>query len=107
MNPQQRFLCSQLVELKQNSVGSAAESIVNLEEIWRNGAILESEMPVNEGAEIELHCGPAFFAARIVGVEPHEFGWRFEVGFSAETLWDPREFQPAHLLDPWALGWKD
>jgi len=107
MNPQQRFLCSQLVGLKHNSADSPGQNIVNLEEIWQRGAILESETPVNEGAEIELHCGPAFFAGRIIGVEPHEFGWRFEVEFSALTLWDPQEFQPEHLLDPSALGWKE
>lgn len=107
MNPQQRFLCSQLVELRHNFADPAAVSIVNLEEIWRTGAILESETAVTEGAEIELHCGAAFFAGRIVDVEPHEFGWRFEIEFSVETPLDSREFQPEHLLDPSALGWKD
>lgn len=106
MNPPKRFLCSQLVELRGNSGDSPAESIVHLEEIWQTGAILESKIPVNGGAEVELKCGLVLFSARIVGLEPHEFGWRFEVEFSAATPWDPLEFQPNHLLDPSAVGRK-
>lgn len=99
MNPQ-RFLCSQLVGLTQNCGDSPAESIVNLEEIWTNGAILESETAVKQGVEVELRCGAAFFAGRVMDAEPHEFGWRVEVEFSAATPWDPAAFRPDHLLDP-------
>lgn len=106
MNPQQHYLCSQLVELTHKCPGSPAESIVNLEEIWCDGAVLESETPVQKGLDIELRCGTALFSGRIMEVEPHELGWRFQVEFSADTRWNPREFQPEHLLDPSALGWK-
>jgi hypothetical protein len=99
MNPQ-RFFCSQLVALINNSL----ESIVNLEEIWENGAVLESEEAVNEGSKIAMRCGPAFFAGRIVQVERHEFGWRFEVEFSPMTPWNLQKFQPQHLLDVSELG---
>jgi len=81
--------------LRNNSI----ESIVNLEEIWENGAVLESEEPVEVGSKIEMRCGAAFFAGRIVQVERHEIGWRFEVAFSPMTPWNPEEFQPEHLLD--------
>jgi hypothetical protein len=99
MNPR-RFFCSHLAALRNSSV----ESIVNLEEIWEAGAVLESEESVEEGARIEIRCGPAFFAGRIVQVERHEFGWRFEVEFSPMTRWNPEKFQPAHLLDVSELG---
>ena len=94
MKPQ-RFLCSQLIGLRNNSV----ESFVNLEEIWENGAVLESEQPVHEGSKVEMRCGAAFFSGRIVQVEHHEFGWRFEVEFSPMTPWKLEQFQPEHLLD--------
>lgn len=95
----QRFFCSQLVALTNKSMESAVETIVNLEEIWHTGAVLESEEMVVEGARIEIRCGPAFFAGHIVQVEPHQFGWRFEVEFSPKTPWKAEEFQPEHLLD--------
>jgi|HubBroStandDraft_1064217.scaffolds.fasta_scaffold721174_2 hypothetical protein len=99
MNPH-RFLCSHLVVLRNNSV----DSVVNLEEIWEIGAVLESEEPVEEGSRAEIRCGKTFFAGRIVRVEAHEIGWRFEVEFSPMTRWNPDEFQPAHLLDASELG---
>ena len=96
----QRFFCSHLVALRNNSI----ESIVNLEEIWGNGAVLESEEPVKEGSRVEIRSGPVFFAGRIVQVERHEFGWRFEVEFSPMTPWKLEQFQPEHLLDVSELG---
>lgn len=78
--------------------------VVNLEEIWTSGAILEAEEPVAEGAEIEIRCESVLFDARIVQVEPHEFGWRFEVEFSPRTPWNPLRFQPQHLLDSSVLA---
>lgn len=91
-----RYLCSHLVDL--------GDRFVNLEEIWTTGAVLEAETAVTRGAEVELRCGATVLKGRIVEVEPHEFGWRFEVEFSAATPWRPEEFRPDHLLDPSALG---
>ena len=99
MTPQ-RFLCSQLIALSDHSAETAGERIVNLEEIWASGAILEAEAAVTRGALVELRCGPAVLKGRIVEVEPHEFGWRFEVEFSPKTPWRLEEFRPDHLLDP-------
>jgi hypothetical protein len=98
MNPQ-RYLCSQLVALKNNREESAVTIVVNLEEIWSNGAVLESEEPVEQGAMVEIRCGEAFFAGRIVQVEHHEVGWRLEMEFSPLTPWSPEHFRPKHLLD--------
>jgi hypothetical protein len=99
MTPQ-RFLCSQLVALTDGSSETAGDRIVNLEEIWVTGAILEAETTVMRGAPVELRCGPAVFRGRVVEVEPHEFGFRVEVEFSPKTPWRPEEFRPDHLLDP-------
>jgi hypothetical protein len=93
MKPQ-RYLCSQLADLRNNS----RKSTVILEEIWTSGAVLESDDPVDEGTTVEIRCGPAFFSGRIVRVEQHEFGCRFEVEFSPMTSWNPEQFWPEHAL---------
>jgi hypothetical protein len=77
----------------------SAQSIVNLEEIWRDGAVLESEGPVAEDSRVEIRCGTAYFAGRVARIERHEFGWRFEVEFSPMTPWFPEKFRPRHMLD--------
>lgn len=90
----QRYLCSELVTLKVNS----ADCIMNLEEIWQDGASLESDDPVGDGASVELRCGAALFAGKVTQVERHEFGWRVEVEFSPLTPWNPEQFRPQHML---------
>jgi hypothetical protein len=90
-----RYLCSELVALKVNSV----DTTVNLEEIWQDGASFESEDPVVGGVLVELRCGSAFFAGKVTQIEPHEFGCRVEVEFSPLTPWNPELFRPQHMLD--------
>jgi hypothetical protein len=89
------YLCSELVTLRIKSTAS----IVNLEEIWREGAILESEDAVEDGVAVGMQCGNVLFAGRVMQVERHELGWRIEVEFSPETHWSQERFQPQHMLD--------
>jgi hypothetical protein len=93
------YLCSQLVALRNRSGESLPNLVVNLEEIWEDGAVLESEQPAELGARVEIRCDRAFFAGRIVQVKGHQFGWRIEVEFSPMTPWKPEQFRPEHLLD--------
>ena len=95
-----RYLCSELVALKVNSV----ETTVNLEEIWQDGAAFESEDPVVEGLPVELRCGPACFSGKVTQIERYEFGWRVEVEFSPLTPWNPEQFRPQHMLDVREIG---
>ena len=105
----QRYLCSHLVALRNNSEESSVHLVANLEEIWATGAVIESEQPVKEGTNMEMRCGSALFAARVVQAERHEFGWRLQVEFSPLTPWSLEQFEPKHLLhalelDPRDLG---
>jgi hypothetical protein len=100
----QRYLCSDLVVLRNNSKTAVADLVVNLEEIWQTGAIIEVEEPVEPGVIVELRCGPVFFAGRVTQVEQHESGWRAEVAFSPLTPWTLDKFQPRHLLNLSDLG---
>jgi hypothetical protein len=89
-----RYLCSELVTLKAGSTMFTA----NLEEIWPEGAVIEAEDAVDDGAHVEIRSGDFLLAGKVVGVELHEFGWRVEVAFSPLTPWDPEKFKPQHLL---------
>lgn len=104
----QRYLCSQLVDLKFSTTGpglnSADNRTVNLEEIWASGAVLESEELVAVGTKVEIRCEAAFFAGSIVSAKQHEFGWRLKMEFSPMTPWNSEQFRPEHLLDLSKLG---
>lgn len=90
-----RYLCSDLVTLR---IG-VTESTVNLEEIGRDGAAIESEEPITDGIRVEIRCGSVFFAGKVTEVERHEFGWRAEIEFSPLTPWSLEQFRPQHMLD--------
>jgi hypothetical protein len=90
-----RYLCSDLVTLR---IG-AAESTVNLEEIGRDGAAIESEDPIADGVRVEIRCGSVFYSGKVTQVDRHEFGWRVEIEFSPLTPWTPEQFRPRHMLD--------
>jgi hypothetical protein len=90
-----RYLCSDLVTLR---IG-AEESTVNLEEIGKDGATIESEDAIVDGTKVELRCGSVFFSGKVIQVERHEFGWRVEIEFSPLTPWSMEQFRPQHMLD--------
>lgn len=83
--------------MRLRSGDRTVDLIVNLEEIWQTGAIVEGEpagpRPVTAGfAQIQS------FSGRVLSVEEHEFGWRAEIQFSPLTPWSIELFCPQHLL---------
>ncbi|HVW83715.1 MAG TPA: hypothetical protein VHB50_03505 [Bryobacteraceae bacterium] len=90
-----RYLCSHLVQLNWNG-GSMT---VNLEEVWREGAVLDAEEAAPEGTTAEIRCGSEFFTGRLIHVTRGDFGWRIEMEFSPLTPWSPERFRPQHLID--------
>ena len=91
-----RYLCSQLVALRCGEF----ETIVNLEEIWESGAVVECEDAPPLASYAELHCGGVTLFGSLKSVDQHAFGWRAEIEFSPLTPWTPERFYPAHLFDP-------
>jgi hypothetical protein len=89
------YLCSELVTIRSLT----GESVVNLEEIWIDGALFECETPFEEGAPVDFRGGRALFSGIVKSVEQHEFGWRVEVALSPLTPWQADQFKPEHMLD--------
>ena len=96
-----RFLCSDLAIL---SVDGEAR-YVNLEEIWRTGAVVESEEDAPMGACVALRSCGITLKADVERVEEHEYGYRIEIRFRNRE-WTPELFKPAHLTDLTAIGAK-
>jgi hypothetical protein len=98
-----RFLCSELVTLRLRD----GDLTVNLEEIWKNGAVVEGEgdeMAPVEGEPAEIRSRltdepSVFFAGKIREIETNEFGWRARIELSPLTPWSVEEYRPLHLTD--------
>jgi len=71
---------------------------VNLEEIWRTGAVLESEEDAAVGARVTLRADGITLKCDVERVQQHEYGYRIEVRF-LDREWTPELFKPAHLTD--------
>jgi hypothetical protein len=95
-----RYLCSQLVRL---AVPDLPEQWVTLEEIWEDGAMLESETEVASGVAAMISTDEVSFTGRITAVDRHEFGWQVEITFSPMTRWTMEKWRPDHAIDPKTL----
>jgi hypothetical protein len=95
-----RFLCSHLVRLSADD----REQWVNLEEIWADGAVLECEDEVANGALVRISSDSQLFMGRATAVKRDAIGWRVEVAFSPLTPWNVQKWMPEHALDPAKLG---
>jgi hypothetical protein len=89
-----RYLCADLVTLQS----AAGEAIVNLEEIWQSGAVIDCEQEPAEGGRVQIRKEKTRLCGTITSIEPHEFGWRARIAFSPLTPWRIEDYQPAHLL---------
>jgi hypothetical protein len=89
-----RYLCADLVTLHS----SAGNRVVNLEEIWESGAVIECEYEPVAGQFVQILAPGGRLAGTIRGIEAHEFGWRAEIAFSPLTPWRIETFRPQHLL---------
>ena len=96
-----RFLCSDLAVL---SVDGQAR-YVNLEEIWRTGAVVESEEDAAIGAPVTLRACGITLEAGVERVDRHEYGYRIEIRF-VDREWTQELFKPAHLTDLTTIGSK-
>lgn len=98
MSPREkRYLCSDLFRIRGTG---GWRGWANLEEIWRNGAVLESEGPIPLGQKLLLRKGQGKLWAQVENCVAHEFGYRVELKFLFDSTWTPAVFVPAHLLDP-------
>lgn len=95
-----RYLCSQLVRL---AVSDLPEQWVTLEEIWDDGAILDSESEIVLGSSAMIAADEVSFTGRITAVERYEFGWQAEITFSPLTRWTVERWRPDHAIDPETL----
>lgn len=99
---ERRYLCSELIFLEAEKT----RTVVNLEEIWTTGAVIECETPpgtLDLGMRVRLRAGNRTFWASVTAAEQHEFGCRVAVEFSPMTPWKPEEYTPHHLFDPSSL----
>jgi hypothetical protein len=96
-----RMLCAQLVELVyRDSAGVRRRRIVNLDDISRAGACIQSDVAISEGTDVRLHCGSDEFEGTVRYCGFRDGSYFLGLEFAGNTHWCREEFEPEHLLNP-------
>jgi len=98
-------LCSELVTARwMNAFGQRQETVVNLEEIWAEGATLQFEYPMRPGAEVEFLGGSSRFVGTVAESRSDFVGHFVEIRFADGYRWSRELYEPDHFFDPASLS---
>jgi hypothetical protein len=98
---QPHYLCSDLVVLRWNDGSDAA--IVNLEEIWSQGAVIQMDSPLPAGTRVRLELEDCDYSGQVDACEFQKIGHYITLRFVGGDKWSPDIYTPEYLLDPAAL----
>jgi hypothetical protein len=97
-------MCSDLIQARwTDAFGGQQQAVVNLEEIWPEGAVLQFEFPVRPGVRIEIDLGSARVAATVEECHADFVGHFAEISFTGDFRWSRELYEPDHLFDPQSL----
>jgi hypothetical protein len=100
-----RLFCADLVEAEwRDKSGRNRREIVNLEDVSRSGACVQTEHPAAKETSIVIRCGDAELAGVVRYCLYRESGYFLGIEFNAACKWSAKHFEPKHLLDPLTLG---
>ena len=104
---EQRFMCSDLVNVRLESEAGPQEVIANLEDISPSGACVHLEAATQKGADIEIVCANCRLKGKVAYCRFVEIGYDVGIAFDQPRTWKRRQFRPKHLLNIPAGGCKE
>jgi hypothetical protein len=89
---QKHYACADVVQIDSNS----ASELAILLEIWENGGVVHSSVPIPAGSPIALGVDKTQITAEVTKCEPDaDYGYLIDIGVEAPTLWFPLAYVPA------------
>jgi hypothetical protein len=99
-----KCMCSELVKASwQDTFGRKRETVVNLEEVWTNGALLQLESPVRPDTPIEMSVKGINFSGTVKKCSADFIGFQVEMCFVDGQEWSRDLCEPDHFFDPQSL----
>jgi hypothetical protein len=95
----ERYLCSELVKVEWQDKTGAFDATGILEEIWVDGACVQTIGPMQPGIKVWIVARRALFRGTMTECESHRDGYFSRVAFDAESRWSPRSFKPEHMVN--------
>jgi len=96
---QARYLCSELIKVEWQNQAGAFHTAGILEEIWVEGACVQTLEPMQPGTRVRIVARRAMFLATLTNCEFVRDGYFSQVTFDAESLWSPRSYKPEHMVN--------
>jgi hypothetical protein len=98
-----RYLCSELVKVEwQNKVGTLSRAGI-LEEIWMDGACVQTLEPMPPGTKVWIVARRAMFLGTLTDCEFDRYGYFSRVTFDSESRWSRRSYKPEHMVSTQAV----
>lgn len=94
-----RYLCSELVSLEWQKQNGTLDTVDILEEIWADGACVQTLAPLQPGTRVWIVARRALFLGTLTDCEFMQDGYFSRVAFDAESRWSMRSFKPEHMVN--------
>lgn len=95
-----RLLCADMVDVSwDDRLNRHRRATALLEDISRNGACLQFEMPVPLGTSLRIACAQGELEGIVRYCSYREIGYFVGVQFASSNQWSRQQFEPQHLLD--------
>ncbi len=94
-----RYLCSELVKVEwQNNAGMFSRAGI-LEEIWVDGACVQTLEPMPPGTRVWIVARRALFRGTLTDCEFVRDGYISRVAFAVESRWSRGSYKPEHMMN--------
>jgi hypothetical protein len=102
---ERRLLCADLVRIEwTDRLSETWGTTAILEDISRNGACLQTDIPLPVEAPVRIRRGRKSLEGTVsYCVYHHDIGYFAGITFAAKRGWSRRVFLPKHLIDPATL----
>jgi len=98
-----RYLCSELVKVEWRDKAGAYHTHAILEEIWAEGASVQTLHPIRTGARVWIVARRAMLLGILTECRPAEDGHFSQISFDAESRWSQRKYKPEHMVSTHAV----
>ncbi len=98
---ERRLLCADLVEVEwRDAAGENHHTTAILEDISRNGACLQTDLPMPVEEVVRVRHGRKTLEGRVSYCMYRDIGYFAGINFKGKQHWSRRLFRPKHLVDP-------
>ena len=94
-----RYLCSEMVRIEWQDHRGALNTSGILEEIWPEGASVQTLGPIQAGTKLWIVAKRALFLGTVTECRFIRDGYFSRVAFASESRWSARSFRPEHMVN--------